>query len=310
MKRNSSYANFFTAILLLLVGLGFYYLVVRSVVVTGGATDTEARQSLPGDDIVPGEAMQNTLAVTVKAPLQDVWPWVIQLGQDRAGFYSHEFLEDLFPCEINNADRIVPAWQQRAVGDYIPVCPIAGGWWIETLAPEQALVFRGKETEPWSMALVLTPLDSNSTRLVTRMRYPKPALPVFSFLEVTALQPIHSLMQRGMIVGIQSLAEGRGLRLATAEGFVWDSAFLGCFIAGVWLLRRRQWWQFTILYLAAEYYLAFLLWYRPEPWVGTLLDLGLLMMVFLVVLRPGYLRCHHMREQLREKLPVLAGRVG
>lgn len=306
MKQNVWPSNLFTAVLLVLAGLAFYYLVARPVVLSGGATEAEAWQVLPGDDIVAGEAFQNTLAVTVEAPARDIWPWVIQLGQDRAGFYSHEFLEDVFPCQINNADTIVPAWQQRAVGEYVPVCPIAGGWWVETLEPGQALVFRGKVNEPWSMALVLTPLDGDTTRLLARMRYPEPVQPVLAFLEETTLQPIHSLMQRGMIVGIQSLAEGRGLASAATEGFVWGAAFLGCCVAGVWLLVRRQWWQVVLLYLAAEYYLALLLWWRPSPWTGALLDAGLLLVLYFLVIRQVSLPWSRPQEQPREKLPVLA----
>jgi hypothetical protein len=75
-----------------------------------GAIDDEIAQSLPGDELSHGGALANH-AVTIGAPVEDVWPWLVQIGQDRAGFYSYSWLENLFRADIHNVDEIVPEWQ-------------------------------------------------------------------------------------------------------------------------------------------------------------------------------------------------------
>ena len=61
----------------------------------------------------------STRAVTIAAPLETVWSWLVQIGQDRAGFYSYTWLENLFRCAMPRVDRIVPEWQQRTLGDIV-----------------------------------------------------------------------------------------------------------------------------------------------------------------------------------------------
>ena len=84
-----------------------------------GARDEELIASLPGDDLIAEPAGQVTRAIEIAAPREGVWPWVIQLGADRGGFYSYDWLENLFRLDIHSADRIVPEWQERAVGDLV-----------------------------------------------------------------------------------------------------------------------------------------------------------------------------------------------
>jgi hypothetical protein len=76
-----------------------------------GATDAEVRKKLPGDELMPHPKWGYTHAVTIKAPVAEVWPWIVQMGQGKAGFYSYEFLENLVGCDFHNADRIIPEFQ-------------------------------------------------------------------------------------------------------------------------------------------------------------------------------------------------------
>ena len=92
-----------------------------------GATPAEKGRALPGDDLTPKPRIQITQAVTVAAPVEQVWPWLAQIGQDRGGFYSYEWLENLAGCEMRNADRIHPEWQQREVGEPVPLHPATPG---------------------------------------------------------------------------------------------------------------------------------------------------------------------------------------
>ena len=84
-----------------------------------GATDEEVAGSLPVDELVEPGVTTTTRAITVHAPLQDVWPWLVQIGQDRAGFYSYTWLENLVGARMHNADMVHPEWQERFKGDSV-----------------------------------------------------------------------------------------------------------------------------------------------------------------------------------------------
>jgi hypothetical protein len=107
-----------------------------------GATDEELSKPLPGDELVPHPAIESTRAITVNAPLEEVWPWLAQIGQDRGGFYSYEWLESLAGCRMRNADRIHPNWQHREVGEIVFLHP-ATGMKVATFEPGRAIVLEG-----------------------------------------------------------------------------------------------------------------------------------------------------------------------
>ncbi len=105
-----------------------------------GATDEEANIALAGDELLPDADLTATRAVTVRAA--GVWPWIVQLGQGRGGFYSYDFLENLVGCDIHSADRIVPEWQAINVGDHVNLHPEVG-LLVALVEPERVLVLRG-----------------------------------------------------------------------------------------------------------------------------------------------------------------------
>src|SRR5437588_12622214 len=94
-----------------------YWFLLRPRHLRWGATEAEASGPLPGDDLIPAAGPASTHAVTIHAPPEAVWPWVAQLGQNHAGFYSYTALENLLGCQMRNTHRIVPEWQQIRVGD-------------------------------------------------------------------------------------------------------------------------------------------------------------------------------------------------
>ena len=104
-----------------------------------GATDDEIRRTLPGDQLVPHPKWGWTHAVTIKAPVAEVWPWLVQMGQARAGFYSYECLENFFGCDIHNADRIIPEFQNVQVGDSIRFHPKIPAYTVVLVEPRTAL---------------------------------------------------------------------------------------------------------------------------------------------------------------------------
>jgi hypothetical protein len=108
-----------------------------------GATDEEVREHLPGDELVAEPATQSTRGITVDARPEDVWPWIVQIGADRGGFYTYDWLENLFGLGIHSADRVVPEWQQRAVGDLVyGNATGSGGWYVMDVRPNDALVLQ------------------------------------------------------------------------------------------------------------------------------------------------------------------------
>lgn len=105
-----------------------------------GATDDEVAMALPGDELVADPAQQVTRAIAIEAPPEDVWPWIVQIGADRGGFYSYEGLENLFGLDIHNTDRIVPEWQHREVGDLVHADGKgSGGWYVMQVVPGETL---------------------------------------------------------------------------------------------------------------------------------------------------------------------------
>lgn len=84
-----------------------------------GATAEESRRPLPGDELTPSPQFQYTRAITIRARPEQVYPWIVQWGQERGGLYSYEKLENLIGCEIHNSNRILPEHQTLKVGDTV-----------------------------------------------------------------------------------------------------------------------------------------------------------------------------------------------
>ena len=180
-----------------------------------GATDEEVRRSLPGDELVATPRAQSTWAVTIEAPPERVWPWLVQMGQDRAGFYTYEWFENgLLRLNIHNLDRIVPEWQNITVGDrmwfYPEIYPIKprSGPRIVAIEPNRVLLLCHQVTDdattcPGTWQFVLEAGGENATRLMLRARSgPSPT----TWFDILA-EPAYFLMTRGMMLGIKRRAE-------------------------------------------------------------------------------------------------------
>jgi hypothetical protein len=186
-----------------------------------GATDEEVHARLPGDDLVAEPAQQSTRAITIEARPEEVWPWVIQLGADRGGFYSYDWLENLFGLGIHSADRIVPAWQQRAIGDLVFAhVNGSGGWYVMEVRPNEALVLKVANVAAgrplrrdeqlrwefvWTFALAGRP--DGTTRLLVRERVGFASRA--TRLAMAPLDPVSFMMTRPMLRGIKARAERR-----------------------------------------------------------------------------------------------------
>jgi hypothetical protein len=190
-----------------LLALPAYYLLVRRWHARWGATDEEVQAEMPGDELVEHPKDVTTRAVTIRARSNEVWPWLAQMGRDRGGLYSYDWIDQVLGVlDEPSSDVILPEFQALEVGDAIPV---GGGpdWPVAAVEPNRSLVLDIRpEGMHISWSFLLRELDEEHTRLVLRIRIRAStlvhlayALPVFDFGSF--------IMTRKMLLGIKERAE-------------------------------------------------------------------------------------------------------
>lgn len=234
--------------------LAVFFTCVRPWYLQWGASDAEARATLPGDEIIPSSAGQTTRAVTVDASAESVWRWVAQIGQDRGGFYSFDLLENLVGCRMPTIDILRPDKQIWRPGDKLWMYPPdrAGGVGFATLrrhVPGRALAFgthavgtpiTAQENGSW--AFVVQPLDPYTTRLLFRGRGAPRSWAGVAF-DRSIFEPVHFVMERRTLVGIKQLAEGESRHRWEnhMQVMLWTITFALFVGSGVLVVRRREW---------------------------------------------------------------------
>jgi hypothetical protein len=189
-----------------------------------GATDAEVHAVLPGDDLVRAQG-QVTHAITINAPPEKVWPWLMQIGQDRSGFYSYTPLENLVGCAMPKVERLVPDWTPRAVADTVwfgtPKHFQGQAYMVAAVVePQKAFVMvaspdwkkiqAGGHGEGGSWGFVLQSVDANHSRLIARSRGGTPSSLLARVVGVRFWDPAHFVMERKMLRTIKRLAEQPG----------------------------------------------------------------------------------------------------
>lgn len=216
---------------------------VRHWQATWGVVPGEAVKTLPGDEVVPTALSIDTRGIDIEAPPELVWPWLLQMGYGRGGWYSIDQLDMRGP----SATRIVDEWQRLAVGDIVPTHP-GGGFTVKAIEPNHALVLYGDTStmQPLdddtakeipaglaasgaflsatpkdfaaSWTFVLEPIGATQTRLIERVRYWGAAGGPLSKLALSAMSFGVLLMMQRQMLGIrtraESLARGRPSRPA------------------------------------------------------------------------------------------------
>lgn len=190
---------------------------------TYGSTARERDLMLPGDRIVGRPQVVTDHAVTVDAPPSAVWPWLLQMGWGRGGWYTARWVDRLlFPANGPSADDIIPDLQGLSIGDFIPDGPpeTECGMIVEQLEPERALVLHSNSHLPlswreraeldWSWAFVLHPLDDGRrTRFHFRSRWTT-APWWFTLGGWLVVVPADFVMSRAMLRGVKERAESQG----------------------------------------------------------------------------------------------------
>jgi proline iminopeptidase len=211
-----------------------YARLVRPRLISWGATEEEITGPFPGADLVPGGERSGAMAVTIDARPEQVWPWLLQLGWDRAGWYSWDHLDN---AGRPSAHEIHPEWQDLAVGDYLRYWAPGGGamdaYAVAVLEPNRFLGLhglsdlRGRTLDPGQprpagyieglWGFLLNELPEGRTRLVVsgyqamRPRWLEPV--VFSWL----FPPVVWVMQARMLAVLKRNAE-RAARPVASSG--------------------------------------------------------------------------------------------
>lgn len=171
-----------------------------------GATDEEVAREMPGDGLVADPNFESTRAITIDAPPQSVWPWLVQMGSGRGGAYTYDWIENLMGLDMHSADTIVPEWQQTEVGDKLPLGTKGEYMEVSELDPERALVFLHRDGK-WSWTFTLAPVGERQTRLVSRNRISMKGAPLAATAAMAVIDPGAFIMERKMLLGIRERAE-------------------------------------------------------------------------------------------------------
>ena len=195
-------------------GLAVVYVrVVRPRALRWGATDLEAARPLPGDGVVKKADYVATRAITIHAGPGQVWPWLVQIGSGRAGWYSYDRLDN---AGVPSAAEIIPELQQLAAGDLVPM--VTGkdiGVWVKELEPGRRMLWWDRKGE-FSWEWLLEP-SAAGTRLVSRLRVTRHPWTRRVLYEVVAVNG-DIVMFRRMLRGIKERAERLAADPAPVDG--------------------------------------------------------------------------------------------
>lgn len=193
--------------------LAVYHFLLRPLMLRRGATREEANRVLSGDEVTPPNPFRSTMAATLSATPEEIWPWLVQMGWDRAGYYTYNPIENLLGLDLHNADRIHPEWQDLKVGDTIWMShPRLKNLFpetkVSTLEPNQALVLAiygpsGTNTRPsGAWTFFLEPIDVATTRFIVRLQVAAPTV-IGKIIFYAFMEPAHFIMQHTMFTGLR-----------------------------------------------------------------------------------------------------------
>ena len=193
--------------LVILTCVVLYWFPIRRWMSRWGTTPSDLTRVMAGDGLLAAPTYSGTMAVIVNAPPEDIWPWLVQLGYQRGGLYSYDWLDRLFGyLDRPSATCILPQFQRLVVGDEIPLGR-GPSWPVGVIEPYRALVLdmRNMGGLDWVWQFGLYVVDERQTQLVSRSRVR--AHTVWARLLTHAIEPAGFLMTRRMLLGLKQRAE-------------------------------------------------------------------------------------------------------
>ncbi len=271
---------------ILLVVLVLGYAAIRPFHLSWGATADEVSRPLPGD--LAG--VRWTRAITIDAAPDKIWPWLVQWGQGRGGWYSYDWLENLLGFDIHTAGSILPQYQTLALGDKMCMaagfCPLSAA----VIEPNRVLAWQAQDDQgkpDWTFILALVPIDGAHTRLLVRESFDPAWLPPAASI---AFEIPDAVMEVKAINTVKDRVEGvpaSGLTTAS-EIVVWLAALVIGLVAGVLFVRRADGQLLLAVGLVSVLVLLVLTFLFPPLWLRGVLDLGLFAaLVWSLRRRPG-----------------------
>jgi hypothetical protein len=196
----------FTFLVILALTL-LYWFPVRRWFRRWGTTDEDLTRVMAGDPVIANPTHSATHALTIDAPPEDIWPWLVQMGYRRGGLYSYDWLDRLFGyLDRPSANRVLPEFQQLSVSDVIPIGR-GQGFPVTAIEPYRALVLSGtNDGFQWVWQFGVYPLNEGRTRLVSRgtQRF---ANTISTWLFMRVMEPAAFIMTRRMLLGVKQRAE-------------------------------------------------------------------------------------------------------
>jgi hypothetical protein len=193
--------------LVILTFAALYWFPIRRWMSRWGSTPSDLARVMAGDGLLAKPTYSGTMAVTVNAPPEHIWPWLVQMGYRRGGLYSYDWLDRLFGyLDRPSATRVLPEFQHLAVGDEIPLGR-GPNWPVAIIEPNHALVLdmRNMPGIDWVWQFGLYAGDEKRTQLVSRSRVSSRT--AWAHLITYAIEPAGFLMTRRMLLGLKQRAE-------------------------------------------------------------------------------------------------------
>jgi len=265
----------FSVLILFGLLLGVYLLFIREGQLHWGATEQEIMRSMPGDGLVSNPTFVATRGITIHGTPQDIWPWVVQMGYGRAGYYGYDLAENVgSPRGIRSAESIIPELQTLGVGDPIPIFPGNTDMKIGGIEPDYFVTWGGIPSPSiCTITWALYPIDPDHTRLVSRVifqiEFNRPeAVPLLM------TEFFDHLAVRKALLGVKGRVEGQ------IEPWAVQAAEVVCMFAGIFefaaavvlVLAGKRWKRAWAVALFAGFTLLFVLYAHAALWTTVLLE--------------------------------------
>lgn len=259
-----------------------YLIWIRPSQLHWGATPEEIARSMPADDAVRHPAFDATRAITIRARPEQIWPWLVQMGYGRAGFYGYDLIESPGGgAGIRSARKILPQFQHPRPGEILPLS-VAASLIYGPIEPNHHIVWLGGDHPPSGVFIwQLVPVDESHSRLISRIRWRYLHAPVGFALGVFTEFADHVAV-RAILRGVRDRAEGRApqsLFSQACEIASWFVALFELILASAWILWRH-WKRAWLLAAGAGFLLQLLLYAGLPVWFSAPLPWFYLALIF------------------------------